>query len=100
MRNILSFDPQDVLGQLATMTDKTRAQVALDWCLSQQGVVTIPRTHSLEHLAENCASSGWRLTEEQMAMLEKGVHFRRRGRFEAVFRRFARNTLQRVGRPS
>ena len=99
LRNILSFDSQDVLGQLAGVTGKTRAQIALNWCVSQPGVVTIPKTHSLEHLSENCGSSGWRLTEEQMAMLDKGVHFRRRSRFEARFRRFARNTLQRLGRP-
>ena len=39
-----------------------------------------------QHLAENRGSSGWCLTEEQIAMLGQGVRFRRRSEREIRFR--------------
>ncbi len=43
-------------------------------------------------------ASGWRLSPEQMAILDWQIRYRQRGRIEAALRRFARNTLQRLGR--
>jgi len=89
-------DPADVLGRVAKATGKTRAQVALNWCIAKPGVVAIPKTESAPHLAENCASSGWRLSEEHRRLLDRSIRFRRRSRPEAVLRRLVRNTLQRI----
>jgi len=96
-QNILAADSQGVLEDLARDTGKTKAQVALNWCLCKTGVVVIPKTESSEHMAENCQSSGWRLNGEQIARLDKGVKFRRRGRLEVVLRRLVRRTAQRLG---
>jgi diketogulonate reductase-like aldo/keto reductase len=70
--------------------------VALNWCIGKAGVVAIPKTESAQHLAENCASSGWRLTGAQMKLLDRSIRFRRRSRPEAALRRLVRNTLQRI----
>ena len=95
-QRMMQADSADILGVVAKAAGTTRAQVALNWCISKAGVVAIPKTESERHLAENCASSGWRLTEEHMRLLDRSMRFRRRSRPEAALRRLVRNTLQRV----
>ena len=91
-------DPAGVLRTVAAETGRTEAQVALNWCIARDSVVAIPKADSPEHVEENCGASDWRLTQEQIAFLNKGVRYRQRGRVEALLRRVARNTLQRLGR--
>lgn len=96
-QNILTADSNGVLQSIARDTGKTKAQVALNWCLCKSGVVVIPKTESSEHMAENCRSSGWRLNDEQIAMLDGGVKFRKRSRLEVALRKLVRRTAQRMG---
>jgi diketogulonate reductase-like aldo/keto reductase len=97
-QRILESDRDNVLDQVAAMTGKTRVQVALNWCIAKPGVIAIPKTESLDHLAENCGASDWRLTSDQVALLERGVRYRCRSRLETALRRFARRTIQRTKR--
>ena len=60
-----------VLEKIATETGKTRAQVALNWCLSRDGVITIPKANRAEHVEENCGGSGWKLSDEQVRALDE-----------------------------
>ena len=63
--------PQDrAIEAIAKATNKTRAQVALNWCISKEGVVVIPKSDSVERTVENCGASGWRLTADQVSMLD------------------------------
>ena len=93
---ILAADTNGVLEAIARDTGKTKAQVALNWCLSKSGVVAIPKTESPEHMAENCRSSGWRLSPEQLAMLDQGIKCRRRSRLEVAVRKLIRRGAQRL----
>ena len=95
-QKVTEADSADVLGVVARAAGKTRAQVALNWCIGKTGVVAIPKTESERHLVENCASSGWRLTEEHTRLLDRSIRFRRRSSPEAALRRLVRNTLQRI----
>jgi len=88
-------DPAGVLRTVAAETGRTQAQVALNWCIARGSVVAIPKADSVEHIEENCCASDWRLAQEQIALLNKKIRYRQR---EAVLRRVARNTLQRLGR--
>ena len=97
-QRILGSDPEDVLGKVAKMTSRTKAQVALNWCISKAGVVVIPKTESMGHLIENCGSSDWRLSIEQIALLDDGIRYRSRSRWEVALRRCVRRALQRLGR--
>jgi len=97
-QRVLKADPNDVLGQIARKRNKTKAQIALNWCLAKPGVIAIPKTESKQHLAENCASSDWRLTPEEAALLDSQIKFHRRGRVETFLRRVARRGLQKIGR--
>ena len=60
----------EALASVAKETGKTPAQVALNWCLTREPVVVIPKTNSVARTEENCGASGWRLTQEQVARLE------------------------------
>ncbi len=60
-----------VLEQVATETQKTLAQVALNWCTAHPKVIAIPKSNGVERTVENCQASGWRLSPAQMQMLDQ-----------------------------
>ena len=91
-------DPDDVLGQVAAAVEKTRAQVALRWCVSRLAVVAIFKADKTEHVRENCAASGWELSPEHIQLLETRIRHRSRNRAERFLRRLARRALQYSGR--
>src|SRR5262245_4672751 len=66
---IMDCDPTGVLKELSQMTGYTPVQVAINWCLCQDRVVTIPKGNSVAHILENCGSSNWRLSPDQLALL-------------------------------
>jgi diketogulonate reductase-like aldo/keto reductase len=96
--NVRSADMNDVLRRLAKSYDKTPAQVALNWCLSHHNVIAIFKTDRIERVHENCAASGWSLTDEDCALLKREVRSRSRGRAEQFARRCARRFVQYTGR--
>jgi len=59
------------LQKIATENGKTMAQVALNWCIAKPGVIAIPKTDKVERVVECRGASGWKLTPEQIAALEK-----------------------------
>jgi len=96
INHIKEKDPRAILSKVVAMSGKTEAQVALNWCISRENVIAIPKASSVEHVVQNCDASGWRLSFEENRLLEKGIKFRRRGRAEAALRRAARAILQRL----
>jgi len=58
------------LESIATRTQKTLAQVALNWCTSHPAVIAIPKSNSVERVAENCQASGWRLSPADVWLLD------------------------------
>jgi diketogulonate reductase-like aldo/keto reductase len=97
LQNLAARDSGGVLEKVAKMTGKTSAQVALNWCVGHAPVIAIPKASTIERLAENCGASGWRLTNEQIQMLESNRGFRRRGRVEAALRWRAGHFLRKMG---
>jgi len=90
-------DPEETVEHLAKDTGKTSAQIILNWCLCKQGVVTIPRANSVARIIENCGASGWRLSAEQLALLDNNIHYRFRSRFETMVRQHTPRSVLRVG---
>lgn len=88
-------DRHGSLQRAAAREGRSAAQVALNWCLSK-GVVVIPKASSIERVQENCAASGWRLSEESVRDLERS--FRRPGPVEDAVRRAARHLRRRLRR--
>jgi pyridoxine 4-dehydrogenase len=58
------------LDEIAARHDATPGQVALAWLLAKsQVMLPIPGTSSVEHLEENVAAAGLRLSDEELATL-------------------------------
>ena len=91
-------DPKGVLEKIATETGRTEAQVALNWCISKKEVIAIPKANNVDHMLEDLGASGWRLSTEQIRILEEDIKPGRLKPMEAKLRRFVRPFLQRWGR--
>ena len=61
----------DALDGVAAQVKKTPAQVALNWCTSRSNVIAIPKSNSLSRTVENCGASGWRLSQQQVEVLDQ-----------------------------
>jgi diketogulonate reductase-like aldo/keto reductase len=76
-QSIFERDPGHVIERIASAVQKTPAQVVLNWCVSRPNVLAVVKTDSVARMAENCAASGWRLSAEHMAMLDR-IQFERK----------------------
>jgi aryl-alcohol dehydrogenase-like predicted oxidoreductase len=64
--------PGSPVAQIAKAANATAAQVSLAWLLERSPVMLpIPGTSSVAHLEENCAADAVKLTDQQMAELNK-----------------------------
>jgi len=98
LSSMIARDPEGALAKVGRRRSKSAAQIALNWCVSKSGVVTIPKSNSTEHVKENCAASDFRLTAEEIQWLETKIRFHRRGSLEVAVRQIARHALQMVGK--
>ena len=96
LHRLKDCDPAGVLDHLSREIGKSPAQIALNWCLCKEGVVVIPKGNSEEHILDNCAASDWRLSAEQIDLLDATIQYRYRGRFDALLRRFTPDALRPV----
>jgi diketogulonate reductase-like aldo/keto reductase len=94
LHRIRDCDPTGVIDELARETGKSPAQIVLNWCVCQTGVVAIPKGNSVEHVLDNCGASDWRLTREQVALLDSRIQHRRRSRFDLLVRQWLPGPLQ------
>jgi diketogulonate reductase-like aldo/keto reductase len=65
----LPSDPR--LDQVSTKEGKTRAQVALRWLAGKANVFPIPRASKLGHVKDNSGASGWELSAQDRAELDR-----------------------------
>ena len=79
-----SFDPQfskaglekiepvvALLRQIGEKRDRTPAQVALNWLISQGNVVAISGAKTAQQVQQNAGSLGWKLDNDEIAELEQ-----------------------------
>ncbi len=55
---------EDFLRRIGEKYGKTAVQVALNWLISIDPVVPIPKASKIQHLEENAGAMGWRLSRE------------------------------------
>lgn len=60
-----------VLDEIAARNGKSRSEVALNWVLRHDGIVTIPKAVDKGHVRENAGVAGWKLSREDLALLDK-----------------------------
>jgi diketogulonate reductase-like aldo/keto reductase len=66
--NMLQEIPS-VVHDLCERYDKTPAQIALNWLISQPNVVTLSKTRSQAHLSENLGAVGWNMDQGDVEKL-------------------------------
>jgi diketogulonate reductase-like aldo/keto reductase len=71
-KGILAKPGNKVLDELAEKYDKSQAQVALNWLISQENVVAIPKTSNPVHLLDIVGSVGWGMGLEDSLRLSYG----------------------------
>lgn len=60
-----------ILSEMAKKYDKTPAQVAINWLISQKNIVTLSKMRSKKHLKENLGAIGWNMKESDIEILRK-----------------------------
>lgn len=94
LSRIRDCDPTGAIEELSRETGKSPAQIVINWCVCQDGVMAIPKGNSVEHILDNCGASDWRLTQKQLAHLEERVQHRRRNRLDQLLRQRLPGPLQ------
>lgn len=64
---------RNILNTIGAKYGKTAYQVAINWALRQEGLVTIPKAANKEHITDNLNALGWELEEEDIKQIES--HF-------------------------
>jgi len=59
------------MDKIATKYGKTRNQTALNWLVTKQPVIAIPKSASLQHLMENLGGQGWKMDGEDYDLLNQ-----------------------------
>ena len=71
-RGILAKPGNKVLDELAEKYDKSQVQVALNWLISQENVLAIPKTSNPVHLLDIVGAVGWEMGLEDSLRLSYG----------------------------
>lgn len=58
-----------IIGELCAKYGKTPVQIAINWLISQHGVVTLTKTSSTAHFDENLGAVGWEMDKEDIERL-------------------------------
>ena len=98
LAKLTAADPDRVLPRVAEASSRSEAQVALNWCISKEMVIAIPKASTVEHVVENTGASGWKLQPELSQLLDRKICSRRRGGIEMGIRRAVRWGMQVMGR--
>lgn len=61
---------RNVLDAIGAKYGKTAYQVALNWLLRKEGLVTIPKAANKEHIVDNLYALGWDLQPEDLDHIE------------------------------
>lgn len=70
-RGVLTEPGIKVLDEMCQKYDKTPAQVAINWLISQDNIVTLAKMSHIEHLEENLRVLGWQMEIEDIERLRR-----------------------------
>lgn len=59
------------MDELCEKYNKTPAQIAINWLISQKNVITLTKTSNLNHLEEDLNAIDWNLSENDIEILTK-----------------------------
>ena len=59
------------IDRIAAKYEKTKNQVALNWLITQEPVIAIPKSANPQHLQENLGAQGWKMHQEDCEALNQ-----------------------------
>ena len=68
-RGQITHRKDELLDNLATKYKKTRAQISLNFLTKEDNVIAIPKSDKEEHVRENCGASDWRLSKDDIELM-------------------------------
>ena len=66
------LEPNPLMDEMVNKYQKTKAQIALNWLLSQANVAAIVKSSTIEHLEENYHATEWHLEPKDVEKLRIG----------------------------
>src|SRR4030042_5531900 len=70
-KGLFSRSKFDILEKLGKKYGKTGSQIAINWLISQESVVTISKTRNIGHLKENLEALNWKMKKSDMDLLTR-----------------------------
>src|SRR3989344_9509122 len=70
-KGALVENPPAVVKEMCEKYGKTPAQIAINWLTSQDNVVTLAKSSSVEHLKDNVGAVGWKMESEDVEKLRR-----------------------------
>lgn len=67
----ISSDSHPLINEMMRKYEKTPAQIAINWLISKENIVTIPKASQKTHLLENAGALGWNLSENDIIKLDR-----------------------------
>ena len=59
-----------LVNELSKTYNKTPTQIALNWLISKEQVIAIPKASNVKHVEENAGAVGWRLNDNAIGKLD------------------------------
>ena len=66
---ILAEKGVKIVDEMCKKYNKTPAQIAINWLISQPNVVTLSKMRKIEHIKENLGAIGWQMDKEDIEKL-------------------------------
>lgn len=68
-KGILLENIPPIMKEMTEKYHKTPSQIAINWLISQENVVTLSKTRDIDHLKENLGALGWEMDKEDIEKL-------------------------------
>lgn len=70
-KGLLAGSKIALVEEMCQKYSKTPAQIAINWLISQENVITLAKSSNLDHLKENLGGVGWNMAKEDVEKLRK-----------------------------
>ncbi|MBW2056970.1 MAG: aldo/keto reductase [Deltaproteobacteria bacterium] len=70
-KGILSKKGTPLMDEMCRKYGKTPAQIAINWLISQENVVTLSKMRRIEHMRENLGALGWNMEADDIERLRR-----------------------------
>ena len=61
----------EIMEKMCKKYEKTPAQIAINWLISQKNVITLAKSSDISHLKDNLGALGWVIDEEDIKLLNE-----------------------------